>query len=81
MNLKTATMIAMLGIGLALGLRFVLLLTTLVQFASPSRGMTDLPFSILAQTVLHFVTDLLAYVGLLVFLFALWTKQRPGEDA
>lgn len=80
MNLKSATMIGMIGLSLAIVLRFVLLLASLLTFAVPSSGLSDLPLSFIAQTVLHFVTDLLAYGGLLVFLYVLWTKQQTTVD-
>jgi len=81
MSLKSATMIGMIGLGLALGLRFVVLLMNLLQFMQISGSASDFPFSVVAQIVLHFVTDLLAYGGLLVFLFVLWTKQQPSDIA
>ena len=80
MSLKSATMIGMVGLGLALVLRFVVLLMNLLQFMQVSGSGSDFPFSVVAQIVLHFFTDLLAYGGLLVFLFVLWTKQQPGEN-
>lgn len=81
MNLRSATMIGMVGLSLALALRFVVLLMNLLQFMQDSGSAGDFPFSVVAQIVLHFFTDLLAYGGLLVFLFVLWTKQQSTENA
>ena len=44
MSLKSATMIGMVGLGLALVLRFVVLLMNLLQFMQVSGSGSDFPF-------------------------------------
>jgi hypothetical protein len=83
MTLKSATMIAMIGLMLAIGLRFILLVQSIFQYARIAADTNggSFAFSFVLTTVLHFASDLLAYGTLLVFLYVLWTKQQPTTSA